>query len=155
MDVMNIAERNTVDASSFFVFEVTADSESCTQSDSAVSGAGESSVAALDEDDAESCSFDYRTDQFRPFDSDSLSGDEFVIDSEYLEEGEFDDGTDEEEEDETTSHPVHRKWSRTGEIGVPEGNHKSVASVDSTTKEFESLNEMEKNRLFWETCLAS
>ena len=151
MDVMNITKRNNamdIDVSTFFQFEVTGDSESCSNSDS---GSGESSVV-LDEDDAESCSWD-STDQYPTvIDSDSTNGEEVVIDREYLEE-EFDDL---DEEDETTSDPVYQKWcGTTGDIGVAKGHYKSGVSVDSTTKEFESLNEMEKNRLFWEACLAS
>ncbi|KAF4382889.1 hypothetical protein G4B88_021672 [Cannabis sativa] len=128
---MNITNRNAVDLSSFFLFEVTDDSEFCSKFDS------EDTSVSLDEDDAESCSWGISADDDRLYASigyehDSIGEEEFVID--YLEE----------DEDETTSDPAYRKWS-SGEIN----------NIDSTTKEFESLNEMEKNKLFWETCLAS
>ncbi|XP_062087126.1 uncharacterized protein LOC133793900 [Humulus lupulus] len=114
MDVMNISNRNVVDLSSFFVFEVTGDSESCSNFDSAVT---EESSVALDEDDAESCSWDLSTDDDRLYasiGSDSLDhniGEEFVID--YMEEDDYED------EDEATSDPAFRKWSdSTGEINI-------------------------------------
>ncbi|KAF4350563.1 hypothetical protein F8388_007123 [Cannabis sativa] len=152
---MNITNRNAVDLSSFFLFEVTGDSEFCSKFDS------EDTSVSLDEDDAESCSWGISADDDLLYASigyehDSIGEEEFVID--YLEEDEDDD------EDETTSDPAYRKWS-SGEINnigkskESHNNHnskqKSCVSVDSTTKEFESLNEMEKNKLFWETCLAS
>ncbi|PQM35000.1 nucleosome assembly protein 1 [Prunus yedoensis var. nudiflora] len=54
----------------------------------------------------------------------------------------------------------HQRWGggEHNNIGMPlplMGRQlKSTVSVDST-KEYELLNEVEKSRLFWETCLAS
>ncbi|GMN38150.1 hypothetical protein TIFTF001_007387 [Ficus carica] len=132
-------KNNVVDVSSFFLFEATGDSESCSKSDPDIAEDGEDSVSH-DDDDAESCSWD-PADR-GPSIGDSMDGGD-AIDQESWNGGDDecdrdDDGGGVEEE-----------------TGGTFGRRKSEVSVDSTTTEFESLNEMEKNRLFWETCLAS
>ncbi|XP_030488247.2 uncharacterized protein LOC115705143 [Cannabis sativa] len=111
MEVMNITNRNAVDLSSFFLFEVTGDSEFCSKFDS------EDTSVSLDEDDAESCSWGISADDDLLYASigyehDSIGEEEFVID--YLEE----------DEDETTSDPAYRKWS-SGEIN-------NIVNVDAS-----------------------
>ncbi|EXC34672.1 hypothetical protein L484_020441 [Morus notabilis] len=132
-------DKNVVDVSSFFLFEATGDSESCSKTNP------DERVSDLDDDDAESCSWD-STDRC-PSNGDSMDSVD-AIDRNCSNDDE-DDECDRDEEEEGSDPVQRRTWSGSGE------RRKSNVSVDSTTKSFESLNEMEKNRLFWETCLAS
>ncbi|XP_021612154.1 uncharacterized protein LOC110614798 [Manihot esculenta] len=61
-----------------------------------------------------------------------------------------DDFKEEEEKEEDQQLHGYQEWAN-GHLGLPE-NQKSCVSVESTN---EPMNETEKNRLFWETCLAS
>ncbi|KAF3436372.1 hypothetical protein FNV43_RR23464 [Rhamnella rubrinervis] len=133
-----------MDVSSFMLFEATGDSDEAGDSDPTVADHYDHdhcdnniSDVAMDLDDAESCSWDL-TDHSLVIDDHDLNGGDVLVE-EYV----YDD--DEEEEVD----PVYQKWG-----GASVDRYKSCASVDST-EEFELLNEVEKNRVFWETCLAS
>ncbi|XVF32677.1 hypothetical protein REPUB_Repub17cG0103300 [Reevesia pubescens] len=140
---MNIGNK-VVDVSSFLIFEATGDSETGFF-DPAMSVINH---AENDNDDAESCSCDTT--------SDFLPGVREVNSS--LEDKENDGDDDYEEDGEVVEQKevhLYKKCrddnrQRINGGGVAKENKKSSAvSVDST------LNEMEKNRLFWEACLAS
>ncbi|KAE8703533.1 RNA-binding protein-defense related 1 isoform 1 [Hibiscus syriacus] len=125
-----------IDISSFLLFEATGDSETgCI--DPAMS------VVVVDDDDAESCSCD-TTPEFLPGVRE-LSGLEHKASVDDDEEGEV-----VELQKEDALHKIcrdeydHRRFN-----GVGKGEKSSPVSVDST----ETLNQ--KNRLFWESCLAS
>lgn len=143
-----------MDLSSFLLFEASGDSE-------ADQNYPYPSLA-MAEDDAQSCSYD--STDIPNADDDELhdiddQGDS--VDQAYS-HGDDDDDEDEEEEDEEEecSSVYHQRWGggEHNNIGMPlplMGHQlKSTVSVDST-KEYELLNEVEKSRLFWETCLAS
>lgn len=122
------------DVSPFLLFEASGDSEAAAEvvSDVPIS-------VAMAEDDAESCSCDS---------ADISSAAELIING-----GDDDDHgdkayhshVDDHEEEEEDGSSVYQRWGH---------QLKSTVSVDST-KEFERLNEVEKSKLFWETCLAS
>ncbi|XP_022960478.1 uncharacterized protein LOC111461201 [Cucurbita moschata] len=117
------------DFSSYLLFEASGDSEVDSLADL------EGSTAALnlvEFDDAESCTDD-TLDLY----------DEFLRDEN---ESEAEEDEDEDEEMFENDGVVESKA-----IGFTTS---SSASIDST-KEFKMLNDVEKNRLFWETCLAS
>lgn len=118
--------RNLVDVSSFLFFEATGDSEL----DSVDPNVSITTFSQHD-DDAESCSYD--SSDFH------TAHDEVINDSccHHFQACIIDDNV--EEGDEAHSHIRDEK--------------KSSVSVDSSHEELPS--EMEKNRLFWETCLAS
>ncbi|XP_038896353.1 uncharacterized protein LOC120084618 [Benincasa hispida] len=59
-----------------------------------------------------------------------------------------------EYEDEDEEEMVENDYDEVVESKAIGFTTKSNASIDST-KEFKMLNEVDKNRLFWETCLAS
>ncbi|CAK9310035.1 unnamed protein product [Citrullus colocynthis] len=115
------------DISSYFLFEATGDSEV----DSSVDSGG--SAASMEFNDAESCTDDTPT----------ICINEFGIYGSY--------GYKEEEEDEMVENDDDHEVVESKPIGF---TTKSNASTDST-KEFKMLNEVDKNRLFWEACLAS
>ena len=100
------------------------------------------SAVAMDEGDAESCSCD-STDHSLVLDGHEVNGGDVLVE-EYVYDDDADDDGEEEEVD-----PVYQTWG-----GARVDHKKSCASADST-EEFERLNEVEKNRIFWETCLAS
>ncbi|KAL6217313.1 hypothetical protein ACLB2K_010530 [Fragaria x ananassa] len=125
-----------VDVSPFLLFEDSGDSEAASEVVSDV---------LMAEDDAESCSWDS---------ADVSSADELiVIDDDEDEEDDrgvreyrsYSDDHEEEGEEEEVMSSDYQRWGH---------QLKSTVSVDST-KEFEMLNEVEKSKLFWETCLAS
>ncbi|XP_050365602.1 uncharacterized protein LOC126784160 [Argentina anserina] len=126
------SDQANVDVTPFLLFEDSGDSEAA---DEVVSD------VPMAEDDAESCSWDS---------ADISSADELVI----IDDDDEDDRgvreyrsyvDDHEEEEEVEMSSVYQRWGH---------QLKSTVSVDST-KEFEMLNEVEKSKLFWETCLAS
>ncbi|CAL5357561.1 unnamed protein product [Camellia sinensis] len=136
-------EMNVVDVSSFMLLEATGDSEVDSELNMDVAADHD---ADDDDDDAQSCScdlldycgpeFDYdhlgnAHDQDLHFDDDDDEGE--VIDQ---------DWTDDDNDDDDQV-----GLSSTAKAGL----HKK-SSVDSN---MELMNEMEKNRLFWEACLAS
>ncbi|WRX09575.1 hypothetical protein QQP08_002062 [Theobroma cacao] len=140
---MDIKNHKVVDVSSFFLFEATGDSEAgCFDPAMAVINHAEDDDDDDDDhDDAESCSCD--TSDFVP----SVRGLNCLEDKANVDDEDEEDGEVVEQQKEVH---VCEKWSNDQRIGVAK-EQKSAGSVDST----KSLNEMEKNRLFWETCLAS
>lgn len=142
---------NVVNVSSFFLFEeATGDSDE-TNHNSKPTTANDNIGVAMDDDDAESCSWDL-SDSHNQLDDDD--GHDDVHDDHKERRKEEEDG--DEEEDAEISSAYNQKWDEKRSIGISIDNHqKSSVSVDSTKDDFESLNEMEKNRLFWEACLAS
>ncbi|XVE77706.1 hypothetical protein DITRI_Ditri13aG0084400 [Diplodiscus trichospermus] len=139
-----------VDVSSFLLFEATGDSEAGCFDPAAMSVThhAEEEEEEEEEEDAESCSCN-GTSEFSPG----------VRQHNSLEEKAK--GGDDHHEDEEDGEVVDQK-----EVGVykkcrddhrqingvaKEEKASSAVSVDST----ETMNEKEKNRLFWEACLAS
>ncbi|KAL5561584.1 hypothetical protein UlMin_031331 [Ulmus minor] len=139
---MNGKEKNIVDVSSFFLFEAIGDSE-CSN----ISDPGSDDSIAMDEDDAESCCWD-SSDHNRPI----------LDDQDYLLRDDNDDEEEEEQEQEQEQeerkNEIYENWD-SGHFGKPIGHQKSSVSEDSTEEKFELLDETEKSKLFWETCLAS
>ncbi|XWS76483.1 hypothetical protein CRYUN_Cryun01aG0180200 [Craigia yunnanensis] len=137
MDIKSIV----VDVSSFFLFEATGDSEA---------GCFDPAMSVInhaEDDDAESCSCDTT--------SDFLPG---VRELNSLEEklANVDDYNEDEEDGEVVEQKevhLYKKCRDDKRINgvVAKEKKLSAVSVDST----ETMNEMEKNRLFWEACLAS
>lgn len=116
------------DFSSYLLFEATGDSEADASS---VDPGGSSAAPGSPEcNDAESCT------------DDTPDCDEFDMD----EDENHEDGEEGENYEKNDDEVVESKATK--------GFTKSSASIDST-KEFKMLNEVDKNRLFWEACLAS
>ncbi|KAF9669381.1 hypothetical protein SADUNF_Sadunf14G0101900 [Salix dunnii] len=130
--------KNSVDVSPFLLVEAAGDSE--VDSDPATS-----TTVVADDDDAESCSCD-------------TSDHSCVINGE-VEAGRVncnvsdDDHADNEDEEEEVEEGVEvcQSWFGHVHVGLPV-KQKPCVSVDSGN---ESMNEKEKDRLFWEACLAS
>ncbi|KAK9282163.1 hypothetical protein L1049_005075 [Liquidambar formosana] len=135
--------RNVVDVSCFLLFEDSGDSEADFDPIMAVDVAHDNNVA---DDDAESCSCD-------------LSDCERVCELKDLEVQEyFEDSDDDDYEGEVNSYGQSYSGEQKGLTKIASGlmmaagqDQKSRAGVDSAME----MNEMERNRLFWETCLAS
>ncbi|KAF8006573.1 hypothetical protein BT93_K0775 [Corymbia citriodora subsp. variegata] len=123
-------QRKVVDASSFFLFEDSGDSE--------VDGRdpGHEEVP-MEEDDAESCSYD--SSDWANAGDDVVVGECDVDVATWLRDGHEED--EYESGDEQDSH-----------VQLPGVEYKSCVSVESTN---ELMNEREKSKLFWEACLAS
>ncbi|XP_030532573.2 uncharacterized protein LOC115742431 [Rhodamnia argentea] len=118
------------DASSFFLFEATGDSE--------VDGGHEEEVP-MEEDDAASCSCDSSGWTGAGGGGVGVGGCDVAA---WLGDGREEDEEDEELDDEQNSR-AHQ---------LPGAEYKSRVSVESTG---ELMNEMERSKLFWEACLAS
>jgi len=147
--------KRDMDVSSFFLFEAMGDSEEdlCDTIHPMIMGDRQGdNIAAMAEDDAESCSYDL---------SDSPGVDELhdcdllqaCVDDECDDDDDDDDDeeeeAEEEEEEEGHSYPA---WAAEHNWKLAAGRRKSSVSVDSSE---ELMDEEEKNRLFWEACLAS
>lgn len=128
------------DFSSYLLFEASGDSEVDSLADL------EGSTAALnlvEFNDAKSCTkveFD---------DAESCTDDTLDLYDEFLRDENESEAEEDEDEDEEMFENDGVVESKA--IGFTTS---SSASIDST-KEFKMLNDVEKNRLFWETCLAS
>ncbi|KAK8639551.1 hypothetical protein V6N13_137926 [Hibiscus sabdariffa] len=151
---MGIRGSDVVDVSSFLLFEATGDSESGCNSDPA--------IAAINDDyhdyadDAESCSCDTV--------SGYLPGLRKIVSLENKSVnvgGNFDADDDADDDDgvvEQREVQLYEKCCRddqrvnNGAFVAKENNPSSAVSVENSN---ETMNEMEKNRLFWEACLAS
>ncbi|XP_023513847.1 uncharacterized protein LOC111778329 [Cucurbita pepo subsp. pepo] len=118
------------DFSSYLLFEASGDSEVDSLAD--LGGSTTTTLNLVEFNDAESCTDD-TPDLY----------DELVR---YENESEAEEDEDEDEGTFENDGVVESKA-----IGFTTS---SSASIDST-KEFKMLNDVEKNRLFWETCLAS
>lgn len=126
------------DVSPFLLFEASGDSEIASEvvSDVPIS-------VAMAEDDAESCSCD--SADISSADELIMNGDDDDDHGDKAYHSHVDDLEEGEEEEGGGGSSVYQRWGH---------QLKSTVSVDST-KEFERLNEVEKSKLFWETCLAS
>lgn len=131
--MMRKQSQANVDVSPFLLFEDSGDSEAASEVVSDV---------PMAEDDAESCSWD-SADVSRADELIVIDDDEDEDDCGVREYRSYSDDHEEEEEEVMSSD--YQRWGH---------QLKSTVSVDST-KEFEMLNEVEKSKLFWETCLAS
>ncbi|GFZ19512.1 hypothetical protein Acr_28g0002170 [Actinidia rufa] len=129
--------------SSFMFFEVTGDSEASFEPNEE---AYEMDVA---EDDAQSCCCD-----LMDFDDVGHTHDEDY----HVDNDDDNDDEAEEEEEEVEEEEEDQDWSG-GEVVVTSGTgggqcKKRRVCVDSNST-MESMNEMEKSRIFWEACLES
>ncbi|XVE73232.1 hypothetical protein DITRI_Ditri11bG0100600 [Diplodiscus trichospermus] len=135
-----------VDVTSFLLFEATGDSEAG-YFDPAMSI---NHADQDDDDDAESCSCD-TTSGFLPS---SVREFNSLEDKKLLANvGDDDDHHEDDEDGEVVDQKaVHLyKKCRDDQRIMAKEKKSSAVSVDSTS----TVNEMEKNRLFWEACLAS
>ncbi|KAE8664884.1 hypothetical protein F3Y22_tig00112738pilonHSYRG00806 [Hibiscus syriacus] len=146
---MGIRRSTLVDVSSFLLFEATGDSESGCNFDAAMADInGED-----DDDDAESCSSDIL-----------LPG---IIETGSLENKfanirgdvglDFDDDDDDDGVVEQREVHLYKKCCREDQIinGIFVAKEKKPSLAVSVDNPNETMNETEKNRLFWEACLAS
>lgn len=162
--------RDYVDISSCMLFETTGDSEA--DFDITVNmGASSEDTAGLAEDDAFSCSceneyyqdFDHRTED-HVYADDEEEEEEKLVDDEYHEEEEVDEGEDNGETVDQVRNDhqckagvkvvlkrnsTHQK-SEEGEVVMEEQQRKKMKVCGA-----ELMNERDKDRLFWESCLAS
>ncbi|KAE8685208.1 RNA-binding protein-defense related 1 isoform 1 [Hibiscus syriacus] len=154
---MGIRRSKVVDVSSFLLFEATGDSESgCHYDPAMVDINGEHDDDDHDyDDDAESCSCDTV--------SGSLPGVREIVslENKFMNvDGDVDVGDDEDDDDgvvEQMEVQLYKKCCRddqrvNGVFVAKENKPSSAVSVENSNK---TMNEMEKNRLFWEACLAS
>ncbi|KAJ9171893.1 hypothetical protein P3X46_015195 [Hevea brasiliensis] len=132
-------DQKGVDLSSCLLLEASGDSEVDFDPNLAIND--------LVDDDAESCSCDVSDyyscvgDLSNACEVEQASVTHVVDDHKEVEE----EQEDEIQEDEV--HGYHQEWANGLTL-----NQKSCVSVESIN---DQMNEMEKNRLFWETCLAS
>jgi hypothetical protein len=142
-----------MDVSSFLLFEAMGDSEEdCDIHHHPIVGDDQGDIATamaiMADDDAESCSYD-------SFDSPTVDDLDDCDDLDLLQASVNDDDDDghddddDEEEEEGHSYPT---WAVEHNWKLAAGRRKSSVSVDSGN---EFMDEAEKNRLFWEACLAS
>ncbi|PPS20041.1 hypothetical protein GOBAR_AA00533 [Gossypium barbadense] len=138
---MGIRRRRSkvVDVSSFLLFEATGDSESGCSSDPAMVDISHDDDG--DDDDAESCSCDIAPDV--------VHGVGEVGGSLKNKFANVVEGVNDEDDDDDDDGVGGAK----GGVGV--GKEKKSSSSAENSNSSETMNEMEKNRLFWETCLAS
>uniref|UniRef100_A0A5B6YUZ5 Uncharacterized protein n=1 Tax=Davidia involucrata TaxID=16924 RepID=A0A5B6YUZ5_DAVIN len=150
--------RNVVDVSSFLHCEATGDSEA----DSDLNMGAVSTDMDVAEDDAQSCSCDLsdcaRVIEFDHFDDDDGDDLEYVHDDD--DDDDYDDDDEEEEEE-----VINQYWAGDDKVAPPSkapglvtctaaaGQRKKSRGCIDPTKEL--MNEMDRNKLFWETCLAS
>ncbi|XP_011015206.1 PREDICTED: uncharacterized protein LOC105118851 [Populus euphratica] len=134
--------KKSVDVSSFLLVEATGDSE-------VDSDPNMTFVDLVDDDDgdAESCSCD--TSYHSCVNGVYIEVEEYHVNYNVVDE----EQEEQEQEKQQQDKGVHVYQSRVdhGHAGLPM-KQKSCVSVDSAN---ESMNEKEKNRLFWEACLAS
>ncbi|XP_015891617.3 uncharacterized protein LOC107426044 [Ziziphus jujuba] len=148
-------KKKVVDVSTFLLFEATGDSDeadsNCVDSTMVDRDADHCDIV-MGEDDAESCSWDL-SDAPTVLDHELINGGDRVEEYVYDDDGRHREEEEQEDDDDDDDvvKPVYQAW---GGNNNRLNHQKSCVSVDST-REFELLNEMEKNRIFWETCLAS
>ncbi|GAU17602.1 hypothetical protein TSUD_341460 [Trifolium subterraneum] len=121
--------------SSYMLIEATGDSE-VDSNDPNMNGFGYEIVSVdYDDDDAQSCCHDNAAEfKFKTYESWN------------------DDDDDEKKNKEGDVNVYGSSYCEDDEM-QEQNNYKSYVSDDSSDKEF--VDEMEKNRLFWEACLAS
>ncbi|KAE8679610.1 hypothetical protein F3Y22_tig00111398pilonHSYRG00209 [Hibiscus syriacus] len=149
---MGIIRSKAVDVSSFFLFEATGDSESGGSFDAAMADInGED-----DDDDAESCSCETVLPGVIEIDSlknkfANIGGDDVYVGVDFDDDDEDDDGVVEQREVQ-----LYKKCCRNDQrVGVCVAKEKKPSTDVSVENSNETMNETEKNRLFWEACLAS
>lgn len=126
-------ERNVIDVTSFLLFESIGDSEA--DSDLNMANSLGQEINRDEVDDAESCS-----DYVGPIELCDFDHDQEEHDDDH--EDDIDDEEEEEEED-----GIDQVWSSYGKVVL---HKKSKVCVDDS-----KMNERDKDRHFWETCLAS
>ncbi|KAK8650696.1 hypothetical protein V6N13_140323 [Hibiscus sabdariffa] len=146
---MGFRRSRAVDVSSFLLFEATSDSESGCNFNPAVADSNRED----DDDDAKSCSCDTVLPGVREDDSlenifANAGGD---VGDDDGGGGNDDDGVVEQREVQ-----MYKKCCRGDRVnGVFVTKDKKPSSDVSVENSNQTLNEKEKNRLFWEACLAS
>ncbi|KAH1107192.1 hypothetical protein J1N35_010960 [Gossypium stocksii] len=153
---MGIRRRRSkvVDVSSFLLFEATGDSESGCSSDPAMVDISHDDDGD-DDDDAESCSCDTAPDVVHGV---REVGGSLKNKFANVVEGADDEDDDDDDDDgvvEQKEVQLYKKSCRDDERIKGVGVGKEKKSSSSAENSSETMNEMEKNRLFWETCLAS
>ncbi|KAJ6723513.1 GLUTAMIC ACID-RICH PROTEIN-LIKE [Salix koriyanagi] len=134
--------KNSVDVSPFLLVEAAGDSE-------VDSGPATSTTVVADDDDAESCSCD--TSDHSCVINGAFSEVEAGRANCNVADDDHADKEEEEEEEVEEGVEVCQSWCGQVHVGLPV-KQKPCVSVDSGN---ESMNEKEKDRLFWEACLAS
>ncbi|KAB2069959.1 hypothetical protein ERO13_A08G116000v2 [Gossypium hirsutum] len=153
---MGIRRRRSkvVDVSSFLLFEATGDSESGCSSDPAMVDISHDDDG--DDDDAESCSCDIAPDVVHGV---GEVGGSLKNKFANVVEGVNDEDDDDDDDGvvEQKEVQLYKKSCRDDQRikGVGVGKEKKSSSSAENSNSSETMNEMEKNRLFWETCLAS
>ncbi|KAE8676463.1 RNA-binding protein-defense related 1 isoform 1 [Hibiscus syriacus] len=144
---MSIRRSKVVDVSSFLLFEATGDSESVCNFDAAMADIN----GGEDDDDAESCSSDTVLPGVRH--TGSLENKFAYIG------GDIDDEDDEDDDGVVEQREVqlYKKCCRDDQRinGVFVAKEKKPSSAVPIDNSNETMDEMGKNRLFWEACLAS
>ncbi|MBA0854080.1 hypothetical protein Goshw_025730 [Gossypium schwendimanii] len=155
MGIRRRRRSKAVDVSSFLLFEATGDSESGCSSDPAmVDISHDDDGDDDDDDDAESCSCDTAPDVVHGV---REIGGSLKNKFANVVEG-VDDEDDDDDDDgvvEQKEVQLYKKGCRDDERIKGVGVGKEKKSSSSAENSSETMNEMEKNRLFWETCLAS
>ncbi|XP_010244669.1 PREDICTED: uncharacterized protein LOC104588434 [Nelumbo nucifera] len=137
--------RQAVDASAFFLVEATGDSDS-THCDPLFAAGLE--VLSPPDDDAESCTLDSCNGTGTDCVDNTVCVDELNdFGGEESKDGNGDDDVDEYEDD---GFGLSDKIASEAESRMKDKDAKVGVDADG-----ELMNEMEKNRLFWETCLAT
>lgn len=129
---MDMKETPTGDVTFYMLLEATGDSEADCDSNK---GEYANEIYTADDDDAESCSYDNESETC---DAAELNG--------------YDDESLNADEDDQKKDGVNCGTSYCEDDEMQEEHLKSCVSDDSSQ---ELMDEMEKNRLFWEACLAS
>lgn len=144
---MDKKNNNVVDVSTFFIFEATGDSEAdFDDPNKAATATATATTIDRDNDDAEStCSHD-----------DDLPADNFPFVNDKDEaNGRYYDNVqvciDDKEEEGEEAHSYHPAWPQEQHNNKSSGHKNPPVDADHE----ELMSEMEKNKLFWESCLAS
>lgn len=142
-----------VDVSSFFLFEATGDSEA---EAGCFDPAGAMSVINHDEDDgdAESCSWDTTSDFIRELNRLEDRPNIVVGEDEEDDDGDRDGDGEVVDQKEPVCH-LYKKCRDDDGLSKSKLEKKSSRSVSVDSTQTQTMNEMEKNKLFWEACLAS
>ncbi|KAL3359314.1 hypothetical protein AABB24_016063 [Solanum stoloniferum] len=166
--MMNSQECNStslVDVSSFLLFESTGDSEfdsnfCSTTSDDPIDSLitlNSSHRRFLEDDDAQSCSYEDMELDFK-IDNDDNNDDDGDVDTYSRSSSDFnrwnsDMEVEDEDEDEDDGSVVEQGWMNNGVNRC--NNLKLKSNVCSVGVDSELKSQKDKDKLFWETCLAS
>lgn len=159
---INSNSSGLVDVSSFWLFESTGDSEFdsniCSTSDDLPIP---SHQRFLEDDDAQSCSYDEDMDLDFKIENDDNDDDDGDVDANSRCSSGFHHKSigwnsnieDEDEDDEDEGGVVEQRWMNNG---VNRSNEKLKSNVcSSVVVDCELKSQKDKDKLFWETCLAS